>query len=52
MIEMVPCEVARLIQSRFRDLRISKARYEDLPGEADPYYSEYLEKLVAVLSKR
>jgi intergrase/recombinase len=41
----MPREVARFIQSRFGELRVSEARYEDLLGEADQYYPIYLEKL-------
>ncbi|MEM0235986.1 integrase [Thermofilum sp.] len=45
MIQVIPREVARFIQSRFGELKISEARYEDLLSEADEYYSRYLEKL-------
>jgi intergrase/recombinase len=45
MIKAMPREVARFIQSRFGELRVSEARYEDLLGEADQYYPIYLEKL-------
>jgi intergrase/recombinase len=41
----VPREVVRFIQSRFGELRISEARYEDLLNEADNHYPKYLEKL-------
>jgi len=41
----VPREVARFIQSRFGELSISEARYEDLLAEADQYYPSYLELL-------
>jgi intergrase/recombinase len=41
----MPREVARFIQSRFGELRVSEARYEDLLSEADSYYPKYLEKL-------
>jgi Uncharacterized protein conserved in archaea len=44
MIKVMPREVARFIQSRFGELRISEARYEDLLGEADKYYPKYLER--------
>jgi intergrase/recombinase len=45
LVLQVPREVARFIQSRFGELKISRARYEDLLSEADIYYSKYLEKL-------
>ena len=45
MVQAMPREVARFIQSRFGELRISEARYEDLLSEADSYYPKYLEKL-------
>jgi intergrase/recombinase len=45
MIKVMPREVARFIQSRFGELKISEARYEDLLSEADSHYPKYLEKL-------
>jgi len=45
MIRVMPREVTRFIQSRFGELKISEARYEDLLGEADQYYPEYLKLL-------
>jgi intergrase/recombinase len=45
----MPREVARFIQSRFGELKISEARYEDLLGEADEHYSKYLDYLQKVL---
>ena len=42
LIEAMPREVARFIQSRFGELKISEARYEDLLSEADQYYPRYL----------
>ncbi|PUA33335.1 MAG: integrase [Zestosphaera tikiterensis] len=45
MIKTIPREVARFIQSRFGELRISEARYEDLLSEADESYLKYLEHL-------
>ncbi|WP_237697049.1 integrase [Desulfurococcus amylolyticus] len=42
MIQVMPREVARFIQSRFGELKVSEARYEDLLGEADKYYPAYL----------
>jgi intergrase/recombinase len=45
MVKAMPREVARFIQSRFGELRISEARYEDLLSEADNHYPKYLEKL-------
>ncbi|MEM4561809.1 MAG: hypothetical protein QW123_02910 [Desulfurococcaceae archaeon] len=38
----MPREVARFIQSRFGELRVSEARYEDLLSEADEHYPRYL----------
>jgi intergrase/recombinase len=46
MIKVMPREVARFIQSRFGELKISEARYEDLLGEADQYYPGYLKLLL------
>jgi len=45
MVKAMPREVARFVQSRFGELKISEARYEDLLGEADQYYLEYLKGL-------
>jgi intergrase/recombinase len=45
MIKAMSREVARFIQSRFGELKISEARYEDLLSEADQHYPKYLEKL-------
>jgi len=45
MIKAMPREVARFIQSRFGELKISEARYEDLLGEADEHYPRYLSLL-------
>jgi len=42
MVKAMSREVARFIQSRFRELKVSKARYEDLLSEADEKYLEYL----------
>ena len=42
MVKAMPREVARFIQSRFGELRVSEARYEDLLGEADEEYPKYL----------
>jgi len=44
-VQVVPGEMARFIQSRFGELRISEARYEDLLSEADIHYPKCLEKL-------
>ncbi|MEM4007223.1 MAG: hypothetical protein QXT92_06135 [Nitrososphaerota archaeon] len=41
----MPRELARFIQSRFGELRVSEARHEDLLSEADEYYLKYLEKI-------
>ena len=45
MIESMSREAARFIQSRFGELRVSEARYEDLLGEADRAYPAYLRAL-------
>ena len=45
MIQVIPREVARFIQSRFGELRVSESRYEDLLSEADECYPRYLEHL-------
>jgi intergrase/recombinase len=42
MVKAMPREVARFIQSRFGELKISEARYEDLLSEVDEYYPKYL----------
>jgi len=49
MIKAMPREVARFIQSRFGELKVSEARYEDLLGEADQYYPGYLSVLSSIL---
>ncbi|MEM1696405.1 MAG: integrase, partial [Desulfurococcaceae archaeon] len=51
MVKSMPREVARFIQSRFGELKISEARYEDLLSEADEHYPKYLEKLRNVLGE-
>jgi intergrase/recombinase len=45
MIKVMPREVARFVQSRFGELKISEARYEDLLSEADEHYPKYLNYL-------
>ncbi|MEM1703988.1 MAG: hypothetical protein QXQ31_08035 [Zestosphaera sp.] len=42
MVQNVSRRVARFVQSRFGELGISKARYEDLLKSADEYYPRYL----------
>ena len=42
MVRMMPKEVARFVQSRFGELKVSEARYEDLLSEAGEYYPKYL----------
>ena len=42
MVKVMPREVARFIQSRFGELKVSEARYEDLLSEADEHYPRYL----------
>ncbi len=46
MIRVMPREVARFIQSRFGELKVSEARYEDLLSEADEHYPKYLDLLL------
>jgi len=41
MVKAMSREAARFIQSRFGELRVSEARYEDLLGEADQQYPAY-----------
>jgi len=51
MVKTMPRKVARFIQSRLGELKISEAMYyEDLLGEADTYYPKYLEELFKVFS--
>jgi intergrase/recombinase len=50
MVRVIPREVARFIQSRLGELKISEARYEDLLGEADTHYPRYLEELNKLLT--
>jgi len=45
MVRAMPREVARFVQGRFGELRVSEARYEDLLSEADEHYPEYLRLL-------
>jgi len=45
MVQVMPREVARFIQSMFGELKMSEARYEDLLSKADEHYPKYLEKL-------
>jgi len=49
MAKAVSREAARFIQSRFGELRVSEARYEDLLGEADQQYPAYLKALRGIL---
>ncbi|MEM4971023.1 MAG: integrase [Sulfolobales archaeon] len=50
MIKAMPREVARFIQSRFGELKVSEARYEDLLSEADENYLKYLKHLITLLT--
>jgi len=45
MIKVMPKEVARFMQSRFGELKVSEDRYEDLLSEADEHYPKYLNYL-------
>ena len=51
MIRVMPREVARFVQSRLGELRISEARYEDLLSEADEYYPKYLSYLQTLIPR-
>ena len=51
MIRVMSREVARFIQSRFGELRVSEARYEDLLSEADENYPKYLSYLFSTLNE-
>jgi len=42
MVQVMPREVARFIQSRFGELKLSESRYGDLLTEADECYPEYI----------
>ena len=48
-IRATPREVTRLIQSGFDELRISKARYEDLLSEVDEQRSRYLRHIGTIV---
>ncbi|MEM2261625.1 MAG: integrase [candidate division WOR-3 bacterium] len=50
MIQTISREVARFIQSRFGELKISELRYEDLLSEADQHYPSYITLLGSYLS--
>jgi intergrase/recombinase len=50
MIKIMPREIARFVQSRLGELKISEARYEDLLAEADEYYPKYLEYLNKIIA--
>jgi intergrase/recombinase len=52
MIRAMPREVARFVQSRFGELKVSEARYEDLLAEADEHYPKYLEQLNGLINAR
>jgi intergrase/recombinase len=51
MIKAMPREVARFVQSRFGELKISEAMYEDLLSEADEYYPKYLSYLQTLIPR-
>ncbi|MEM4004690.1 MAG: hypothetical protein QXM43_03540 [Desulfurococcaceae archaeon] len=42
MVQSMPREVARFIQSRLGELRVSEARCEDLLSEAEEHYPSYI----------
>jgi intergrase/recombinase len=52
MIKTLPREIARFIRSRFGELKVSEARYENLLGETDEYYREYPSYLLMYLMIR
>ncbi|HEU17006.1 MAG TPA: integrase, partial [Nitrososphaeria archaeon] len=45
MVQSMPREVARFVQSRLGELKVSEARYEDLLSEADSAFPGYLRAL-------
>lgn len=45
MVKTMGRETARFIQSRFGELQVSEARYEDLLSEADQQYPAYIRLL-------
>jgi intergrase/recombinase len=45
LMEAMPREVARFIQSRIGELKISEAKYEALLSEAEERYPKYLEDI-------
>jgi len=49
MVKVMSREVARFVQSRFGELRVSEARYEDLLSKVDEAYPRYLEYLSSSL---
>ena len=51
MVKSLGREVARFLQSRFGELRVSEARYEDLLSEADDVYPKYLKSLFSLQFK-
>jgi len=51
MIKAMSREAARFTQSRFGELKISKARYEDLLSEADEQYPSDLRLLEEALKE-
>ena len=48
MVRVLGREIARFLQSRFGELKISEARYEDLLGEADEVYPKYLDAVSGI----
>jgi intergrase/recombinase len=52
MIRAMPREVARFVQSRFGELKVSEARYEDLLAEADEYYPKFLWQLNELIERK
>jgi len=49
MVKTLGRELARFLQSRFGELKISELRYEDLLGEADEAYPKYLNVVKALV---
>ncbi|MEM4846850.1 MAG: integrase [Thermosphaera sp.] len=47
MVKTMPREVVRFIQSRFGELKISEARYEDLLSKTDKHYPRYLNTITS-----
>lgn len=52
MIRAMPREAARFVQSRFGELKVSEAGYEDLLAEADEHYPKCLKQINGLMNVR